>query len=129
MLKRTIKYTDYNGEERTETFHFNLNKAEVTEMEMRHPGGIDGWLESLVNEKDQNKIVDTFKELVLSSYGEKSPDGKYFVKSPELSAKFSQTEAYVELFMMLATDAVAAAEFFKAVIPPQLAEAPVAPTV
>lgn len=129
MLKRTIKYTDYNGEERTEIFHFNLNKAEVTEMEMRHPGGIDGWLESLVNEKDQNKIVDTFKELVLSSYGEKSADGKYFVKSPELSAKFSQTEAYVELFMLLATDAVAAAEFFKAVIPPQLAEAPVVPTV
>lgn len=120
MLKRNITYTDYNGETRTETFYFNLNKAEVAEMEMRNIGGVQGWLDRISQETDQNKIVDEFKKLILSAYGEKSVDGKYFVKSPELTTRFSQTEAYVELFIELCTSAEKAAEFFKAVIPQNL---------
>ena len=120
MLKRNITYTDYNGETRTETFYFNLNKAEVAEMEMRNVGGVQGWLDRISQETDQNKIVDEFKKLILDSYGEKSIDGKFFIKSPELSTRFSHTEAYVELFIELCTSAEKATEFFKAVIPQSL---------
>ena len=33
MLKKTITYIDYDDNERTEDFYFNLSKAELLEME------------------------------------------------------------------------------------------------
>lgn len=123
MLKKTINYTDYNGTERTEDFYFNLSEAEITEMELSTAGGLAAMLENVVKAQDGPSIVKIFKEIVLKSYGEKSPDGKRFIKSKELSEAFSQTEAYTKLFMELATDADAAAAFINAVIPSTVAGA------
>lgn len=117
MLKKTITYTDYDGNERTEDFYFNLSKAEISEMELSINGGLTKLIEKIVQENDQAKIVEYFKDLILRSYGEKSLDGKRFIKSKELSEAFSQTEAYSELFMELATDADAAAAFVNAITP------------
>lgn len=118
MLKRTITYTDYDGNERTEDFYFNLNKAEIIEMETSKDGGFVKMLQKIVAEKDSNKIVAVFKDFVLKAYGEKSPDGKRFIKNQELRDAFAQTEAYSELFMELATDEKAAAAFVTGIIPP-----------
>lgn len=123
MLKKTINYTDYNGTERTEDFYFNLSEAEITEMELSTTGGLAAMLENVVKAQDGPSIVKIFKEIVLKSYGEKSPDGKRFIKSKELSEAFSQTEAYTKLFMGLATDADAAAAFINAVVPSTVAGA------
>lgn len=123
MLKKTINYTDYNGTERTEDFYFNLSEAEITEMELSTTGGLAAMLENVVKAQDCPSIVKIFKEIVLKSYGEKSPDGKRFIKSKELSEAFSQTEAYTKLFMELATDADAAAAFINAVVPSTVAGA------
>lgn len=120
MLKKTVKYTDYNGVERTEDFYFNLSKAEVTEMELSVSGGFSKMLEEVVSTNDNARIVEIFKELVLKSYGEKSEDGRRFVKSKELSEAFSQTEAYSELFMELALDEKAAADFINGIMPSDL---------
>jgi hypothetical protein len=117
MLKKRITYFDYDGNERTEDFYFNLTKAECMEMELSTAGGLQQFIEKIVNEKDNAKIVEMFKEIILKSYGEKSPDGKRFYKSPEISQGFAATEAYSELFMELATDAEAATNFMNAVIP------------
>jgi len=117
MLKRTIKYTDFDGNERNEDFYFNLSKAEVTEMELGITGGMTQMLNKIVAEQDSKKIVETFKEIILKAYGEKSPDGKRFIKTKELSDNFSYTGAYELLFMELATDAEAAAKFINAVLP------------
>lgn len=117
MLKKTIKYIDFNGNERTEDFYFNLSKAEVMEMEMRVSGGMTQLINKIVAEVDNTKIIDLFKEILLKSYGEKSLDGKRFIKSKELTDAFVQTEAYSELFIELATDADAAAAFVKGIIP------------
>ena len=111
MLKKTITYTDYNDVERTEDFYFNLTKAELMEMEMGAVGGLSGMIEKIVSAKDAPAIIKVFKELVLKAYGEKSADGKRFIKSKEISDAFSQTEAYSQLFMELATDADAASKF------------------
>ena len=111
MLKKNIKYTDYNGVERNEDFYFNLSKAEVTEMELTTAGGFAEMINKVVATQDVPSIIKIFKELILKAYGEKSPDGKRFIKSEELSREFSQTEAYSNLFMELATDAEKAAEF------------------
>lgn len=118
MIKKTVTYTDYNGVERKEDFYFNLTRAEVTEMEMSTAGGMAEMIQKVVDAQDAPTIIKIFKDLVLKSYGEKSPDGKRFIKSDEIATAFSQTEAYSQIFMELATDADAAAKFVNGIIPP-----------
>lgn len=120
MLKRTITYTDYNDEERTEDFYFNLSKAEVMEMEMSTSGGLAEMITRIVAAKDAPSIIKVFKDLILKAYGEKSPDGKHFIKSDENTKAFSQTEAYSQLFMELATDVDAASAFVNGIVPSDL---------
>lgn len=130
MLKKTITYTDFNGMERTEDFYFNLTQAECQEMNLSVSGGLEETIKSLINTHDNRRIVEIFKEFILRSYGQKSPDGRRFIKSKELSEEFSQTEAYSQLFMELASDAKLAADFFNQVIPnakPSGAPAPLRP--
>ena len=117
MLKKTITYVDYNGSERTEDFYFNLSKAEIMEMEMSTSGGLAEMINRIVAAQDVPAIIKIFKDLILKAYGEKSPDGKKFVKSDAISTDFAQTEAYSQLFMELATDADAAAKFVNGIIP------------
>lgn len=117
MLKKTITYTDYNGTERTEDFYFNLSKAEVLEMEMGVEGGLVEMINKIVAAKDAPSIIAIFKKLVLKAYGEKSADGKRFIKSDEIATAFSQTEAYSNIFMELATDSDAAAKFVNGIVP------------
>lgn len=121
MIVKTITYTDYNGSERTEKFMFNLTKAEIMEMEMTTTGGMAETIQKIVDAKDTPAIIKIFKDLILKAYGEKSPDGKRFVKSEEISTAFAQTEAYSQLFMELATDADAAAKFINGIIPADIA--------
>lgn len=117
MLKKTVTYTDYNGSERTEDFYFNLTKAEIMEMELSTSGGLAEMIQRIVKAQDAPAIIKIFKELVLKAYGEKSPDGKRFIKSEEISTAFSQTEAYSQIFMELATDSDAAAAFVNGIVP------------
>ena len=117
MLKKTITYTDFNGNERTEDFYFNLTKAEITEMEMSVTGGLVEMIHRIVNAQDAPAIIKAFKDLILKAYGEKSPDGKRFIKTKEMKEAFSQTEAYSELFIELATNADAAAAFINGIMP------------
>ena len=117
MFKKTIEYTDFNGEERKEDFYFNLSKAELLEMQLSKDGGLKDFLEKIVKTKDVPKLVEMFKKIILMSYGEKSADGKHFMKSEEIRQSFACTEAYSELFMELATNSDAAAEFINALLP------------
>lgn len=125
MYKKTITYTDYDGNERNEDFYFNLTKAELMEMDLSEDGGMENRIKRIVNSRNTKEIIEVFKDIILSSYGEKSPDGKRFVKvinGHSLSEDFAQTEAYSELFMELATNDKSATEFISNVIPKQLAD-------
>ena len=117
MLKKKMTYMDYDGNERTEDFYFNLTKAEITEMEMSRDGGLVKMIEKIVAEQDVKRIIEIFKDLILNAYGEKSADGRRFIKNAEIKEAFSQTEAYSDLFMELASNADAAAEFVNGIIP------------
>lgn len=117
MIKWKIKYVDYNGDEQEEDFYFNLNKAEVMEMDLSANGAYSEYLQRIVDQRDGKKIAEEFKRLILKSYGEKSPDGRRFVKSEEKSNEFMQTEAYSELYMQLATEPGAAEKFITGVLP------------
>ena len=121
MLKKTMTYTDYNGTERTEDFYFNLTKAELAEMELGTTGGLSEMIQNIVKAQDVPSIIKIFKDLLLKAYGEKSADGKRFVKVNDagipLAHAFAETEAYSQLFMELATDADAAAKFVNGIVP------------
>lgn len=117
MYIKTMTYTDYDGEQRTENFCFNLTQAEIAEMDLSATGGLEQTIKDIIAAKDNAKLVQLFKGLILKSYGVKSSDGRRFIKSEQLSEEFSQTEAYSDLFMELASDASAAAEFINKITP------------
>lgn len=124
MLKKTIKYTDYNGVERNEDFFFNLTEAELAELELSENGGYTEWVKSIVNAGDSKTLAKIFKDIILKSYGEKTPDGKMFLKKDkdgyELCNNFVQTEAYSKLYMELISSADKASEFMNGIISPDL---------
>lgn len=122
MYKKTVTYEDYNGVERTEDFYFNFTKAELMEMEMSTAGGLTAIADSIVKAKDGPAIIALFKDLLLKAYGVKDPEGRRFIKSKELSEEFSQSPAYSIIFMELAMDDVAGAEFVNGIIPSDLAK-------
>lgn len=120
MLKKTIKYKDFNGNEREEDFYFNLMQSEIAELELSTAGGFTESIQKIIQTQDGPEIIKQFKKIILKSYGEKSADGKRFIKSDELSEAFSQTNAYSELFMELATDDEAASVFINGIVPDEL---------
>lgn len=117
MIKKTFKFVDYNGNPRTEDHYFHLTQAEVAELELSVDGGLTAMIKRLVEAQNGRQIISTMKDLILKSYGVKSPDGRQFIKNQEVRDAFVQTEAYSQLFMELATDAKAASDFFAGVIP------------
>lgn len=117
MLKRTINYEDFNGEKKSVVRHFHLSEPELIEMEVEVKGGFAEHLKSIAESDDKNALIKEFKRIILMAYGEKSVDGESFVKSQELCDRFAQTAAYNALFMELATDDNAAAEFIVALMP------------
>ena len=122
MLKKTITYTDFSGNERKEDFYFNLTKAEIMEMEMGTTGGMAEMIQRIVAAQDAPAIIKIFKDLILKAYGQKSPDGKRFIKNDEIREEFVSTEAYSQLFMELATDADAAAKFVNGIMPADMVQ-------
>ena len=130
MLKKSITYTDYNGEKQTDDCYFNLSKAELLEMEMSEKGGFENYIQTLITERDNKKIYGLFKELILMSYGQKSADGRTFIKKKmvdgqmiRLRDEFEQTEAFTELMMELVSGGdEAMAKFINALIPKEIAE-------
>ena len=124
MLKKTITFHDLDGNEVTQDFWFHLSKAELLETEISTTGGLKEAMQRLIDKRDGENIIKTYKELILMSYGERSLDGLRFMKEDEngrpLYKAFMETEAYSELFASLVTDDVAAAEFFNGVLPKEV---------
>lgn len=117
MLKKTVTWVDFDGNERTEDFWFHFSKAECLEMKLSTVGGFDTYLQRIINAKDTPSLIKEFKDIVLKAYGKKSDDGRNFIKSDELRKDFQETEAYSIIFMELATDADAAQAFINGILP------------
>ena len=116
MMKKTITYTDYNGIEKTEDFYFNLDMAELTELELSVGGGLSGHLQKITAANDVAEVIQVFKKILLMSYGQKEADGS-FSKSEELTKKFTQKAAYSKIFMDLATNPESGADFVMGLFP------------
>lgn len=122
MLKKTITYKDFNGVERTEDFYFHLTEAEISDMELNEEGGLANKLETIINSKDYKLLKDFFQWIIFKAYGEKSDDGKRFVKSEEISKNFSYTQAYSDLWMEMISNEGSAVEFIKGIVPKSIVE-------
>lgn len=122
MIKKSVTYEDFNGETVTEEHHFHMSKAELVELEVSKKQGFQQYLEDIVASRDNFAIVNMFRDIVLMSYGQKSPDGRRFIKSDELRENFKQTEAFSTLFMDLATDEDNAADFINGIVPNDIGE-------
>lgn len=125
MVQKRITYTDYAGVERTETFYFNISKSELIRMESTTEGGYAQKLQRIIDAKDGSTIMELFEDIVLLSYGERTDDGRGFIKvrnGMKLAEEFAQTAAYDELYYELCTDAEAASAFVTGIIPKNLVE-------
>lgn len=120
MLKKTFTFTDYNGNERTEDHYFHLSQAEIVRMEFSTVGGLEAMMKRIVDAQDLPALTMEFEKIIQASYGEKSPDGRMFIKEKDgrrLVDDFIQTEAYSQLFIELVTDSEAAANFVNGILP------------
>lgn len=117
MLAKKIKYKNFHGEDVEKTFYFHFSKPEMMEMNFAQEGGMQAYFDRISNERDGRKILETFKELILKSVGDRSDDGERFVKTDEFATAFSQTNAYEVLYMELAGSADAGAEFLLGCMP------------
>lgn len=122
MLKREIKYEDYDGNQTSDIFYFNLSKVELIELEVEQKQGFDRVLQHIIDTKDNKELIKIFKQIILMAYGVRSDDGKRFIKSEQLKEEFTQTEAYNALFMELASDDTAAYDFLTGLLPRDMSE-------
>ena len=116
MIKKTIKYKDYFGNDRTEDFYFNLSKAELLDIQYSKSGGLDQWAQSVMDSHDPRKLWSLFTELIAKSYGVRSADGRRFMKSEEISKEFTETEAYSALMDEFFNDENSIAAFFNGLV-------------
>lgn len=117
MIKKIVSYVDYDGNARVENFYFNLTQTELTDLSVKHSGGLNDYIQSIIDAKDVKELYSLFKEIIDMSYGKKSEDGRRFMKSQEILDDFKQTLAYDKLVVSLANDEEEAAAFIKGVIP------------
>lgn len=125
MLKKTVTYKDFDGKEYTDDFYFNLTKAECTELLAENNGNLINLLEKIVSEQRSDKLIEYFKKLVLMAYGEKTIDSKgrtIHLKNDRIREEFLCSAAYSEIFMELANDDKAAADFVNGIIPADMDE-------
>jgi len=119
MLRKTIKYKDFDGTPKESTHYFNISEPQLVELEVEHDAGFEGMLNLIIETKDRKKLVALFKSIVLMAYGvqEREGDTLYFNQDDDVKKKFTRTQAYNTLYMELATDEQAAADFMEAVLP------------
>ena len=122
MIKKTVTYTDYNGEQRTETFYFHYTEAEILDMEMSEEGSFVDRIQRIIDAKDKTALMKLIKKFVIDAYGVKSEDGKRFIKNDAVRTEFLESPAYSQIWMELVMDDEIAADFINNVIPSGMKE-------
>lgn len=117
MLTKITKFTDMNGNERTQTCYFNMTKAEILEFNMNKPNGVIAYITQMMNQGRNDLVFAAFKDLILSSYGERTEDGR-FIKNTQIREAFACSEAYSEIFMEIVQSEEAMAAFVNGIMPP-----------
>ena len=116
MYAEKVTYTDYNGNERTDTLYFNLTKSEMMRLDLEMDGNLREYLIRISESRNGKEIMEMFDKVLRLAYGVKSDDGKRFMKGDDIYKAFTETEAYNEFFFKLVTDASYAGKFIDGVV-------------
>ena len=122
MLRKEVKYKDFDGNDRKDVLWFHLNEVEITEMDLETSGGLVKYMESIIDTNDVNQLIEIFKDLLIRSYGERSMDGKHFYKDDKIRNEFVSSAAYPVLYMEMVSDADKAVEFINGIVPSNIRE-------
>ena len=123
MIKWPVTYTDYNGDVVNEDYYFNLNKAELIQMQFDANGTYAGFIQRIVDDRDYKSLGKEFRKIILDAYGKKSDDGRRFIKNQEMRDEFEQSEAYATIYYDLLSDEDKMTKFIQGILPADLREA------
>lgn len=116
MLKKTITFIDFDGDEVTEDFYFNVNTVEAAKITAKADGDLEKHAQKIAKSKDMELMIDFIEMMILDSYGEKTADGSQFIKNPEIRSKFEHSAAYAELFEELLMEPSQTQAFGKGIV-------------
>lgn len=119
MIRKTVKYTDFDDNEVTETFEFNLTKAELTELNFLEDGSDLATVLGAMADGSTNvrQVLEILKDILTKAVGKKSDDGKLFEKNDRIRAELFATNAYSELLYELIDSPQKAADFMTGLLP------------
>lgn len=129
VLKQTVQYTDFDGNQAMETLYFNLTRTEVAEnlhlrdkfQDLENRLDLESGSRTL-NPNEIAEVLDLVKILMKLAYGIRSDDGKRFIKNDQIWEEFTQTAVYDAFLFSLFEDADKANEFMMGVFPRELAD-------
>lgn len=98
MFKHSVEYVDFNGSDRKEDLYFHLSLPEVTRLEAEIGMGLEDYIKGLTTNQELNTLLAFLERMLLSSYGQKTSDGKSFIKSQVIREAFEYSQAYAEIF-------------------------------
>lgn len=117
MLKKKVKFEDFNGNEQEVEIHFNLTKTELSNFYAQFEGGFDQYFAAAVRRGDLETVSMLMLNFIHMSYGQKSPDGLRFVKTEEDLFDFKQSAAYDEVCSSVMQDVDSFLDFVYAIVP------------
>lgn len=130
MFSDTITYKDFNGNQCSETLYFNISETEGFKFLNSVEGGYDAYLQTILDKFDKlnddddhqkikmiSDLISVYEDIILAAYGEKSEDGKRFMKSDEITNGFRCSAAYDALIQKFFEDPEYAVKFTVAVLP------------
>lgn len=117
MLKKEVNYTDFDGNEVKDVLWFHLNEIEIKEMDKDISGGLIKYMEKIIDTDNADALIDIFKDLMIRSYGIKTPDGKHFYKNDEIKNDFIHSAVFPKLYMEFITNTNAAVDFINGIVP------------
>jgi hypothetical protein len=125
LLRKVIRYTNFNDEEVEEEFYFHLTKAELVEFQLsvNDEQGMYGHIERIVAEENRPELIKLFKELLQMSYGKRSEDGRRFTKNEKILEDFVSTGAYSAALIEILSSTENAIEFYRGILPGDLSAA------
>lgn len=104
MYSKTIEYVDFNGNERSDKLYFHLSLPEVTRIEAEIDNSLKDHITSLIANRDKKTLLDFLERIILTSYGERTQDGRTFKKNEQITSDFENSLAYAEFFEQIITE-------------------------
>lgn len=121
MLKHQVSYKDFDNKTVKETLWFNLTTRDSAKLTIKY-GDLAAYVKKIEKEKDAASMMVLIEDLVLTAYGERSEDGRHFVRNDEIRERFSYSLAFEALLDDLYSDEKKMSKFFDALLKPLIAK-------